>query len=111
MLISLIRDPVIPEGWQHVAGGCAKRHPRFPSDDDPIPEGSQNEQACAISSAPSEKSVLNPKNHGVAVMENKPRSDKKWVLIPSIPCPHENARPRVNDCRFLIGGKRQFAAT
>ena len=45
MLISLIRDPFIPKGCQHVAGGCAKHHPRFPSDDDPIPEGSQNEQA------------------------------------------------------------------
>ena len=38
--------------------------------------------------------------HGVTVMENKPRSDKKWVLIPSIPCPHEPARPQVNDYRF-----------
>jgi hypothetical protein len=57
-LISLIRDPVIPEGWQHVAGGSAKRHPRFLSDDDPIPEGSQNEQVYAFSSVPFEKSVV-----------------------------------------------------
>jgi hypothetical protein len=32
---------------------------RFPADDDPIPEGSQNEHACAFSSVPSEKSVVN----------------------------------------------------